>query len=90
MEDVPKGYHKPDPWGLNHILRSIPCKKAFYLGDTPDDMTAANKASVSGIGILPPQDKSQYLKDMLKKQGAVLILDNVNNFVQSLSTGMEC
>ena len=46
------------------------------MGDTVDDMRAANAAGVLGIGCLPPQDKSQALIDRLKAEGAYAVLNS--------------
>lgn len=45
MEDTPKP--KPDPGPVNAALTALGIKKAVLVGDTPDDITAANFASKS-------------------------------------------
>jgi len=82
MEDVPEGFHKPDPYGIKQIQGIIPSLNTYYLGDTPDDMMSARKAGVKGIGILPPQDKSSELKNRLSSEGAVVVLDNVQEITR--------
>jgi histidinol-phosphate aminotransferase len=84
MEDPPRGLGKPNPWGVNEILRITGGKKAYYLGDTVDDMFAARQAGVVGIGVLPPQDKSETLKRALLAHGAAEVLENTEHLVQLL------
>ncbi|MFH0702822.1 MAG: histidinol-phosphate transaminase [bacterium] len=79
MDDVPEGFHKPDPYGINYILSKISSVNTYYLGDTPDDMIAAKKAKIKGIGILPPQDKSETLKQRLLSEGALVVLEKVED-----------
>ncbi|MDD3013166.1 MAG: histidinol-phosphate transaminase [Candidatus Gastranaerophilales bacterium] len=80
MEDVPDGFHKPEPYGIKQIQNIISSLNVYYLGDTPDDMTSAAKANVKGVGILPPQDKSEDLKNRLLSEGAVIVLNNIQEF----------
>lgn len=86
MDDVPPGRHKPDPWGIFEILRIVDPKKVYYLGDTVDDMFAARQANIDGIGVLPPQDKSEDLRRGLKAHGAVEILENTSDIMNLLWT----
>ena len=81
MDDVPDGFHKPDPYGINHILKQITPLNTYYFGDTPDDMISARKAGVNGVGILPPQDKSEGLRNKLLSEGAMVILNNVEDLI---------
>jgi HAD superfamily hydrolase (TIGR01548 family) len=85
MEDVPDGFHKPDPCGIKQIQSIIPALNTYYLGDTPDDMISATKAGVKGIGILPPQDKSEDLKNRLLSEGAMVVLNQVTDIVNLLN-----
>ena len=86
MDDMPKDKQKPNPWGVFESLRITNPKKAYYLGDTIDDMFAARQANVTGIGVLPPQDKSEELKRGLKAHGAEEILEKTEDIVQLLWT----
>ncbi|MCR4881509.1 MAG: aminotransferase class I/II-fold pyridoxal phosphate-dependent enzyme [bacterium] len=70
---------KPSPKGLEMIKAIVRPKKMYYLGDTRDDVKAGLAAEVPTIGVLPPQDKSEELKNLLKNDGAIGILDSVKN-----------
>lgn len=76
MKDVTK--QKPNPEGLLKILRKFNANNAFYFGDTIDDMKAAVNADIVAIGVLPPSDKSEELKNLLLENGAKVVLDNIN------------
>ena len=86
MEDLPEGKHKPEPDGLLNILKITSPQKVYFLGDTPDDMISAEKAGVTGIGVLPPQDKSPELKEKLLKAGAENVLQNTEDIVELLKS----
>lgn len=87
LEDVGMEHQKPDSLGLELIKERIITDKIYYLGDTVDDMICASSALVVGIGILPPQDKSEDLRELLKSKNAMVVLnqttDLVNYFIES-------
>jgi histidinol-phosphate aminotransferase len=82
MNDLPFNRQKPYPDGINTIIDIANPQKVYYLGDTPDDMTAAKSANVDGIGILPPQDKSLALKKLLQERGAVVVLESTEKIFE--------
>lgn len=84
MEDVPRGKHKPNSHGIKHILDVIQPTKAYYFGDTVDDMVCAKGAGVMPVGILPPQDKSDYLRGRLEEYGAENVLDDIKDLEEFL------
>ena len=83
MDEVGKD-EKPSPKGLEIIKSILNPKKIYYLGDTMDDIKAGMGANVPTIGILPPQDKSDELREILKKEGAVVVLSSVNELTDFL------
>ncbi|WP_223669350.1 aminotransferase class I/II-fold pyridoxal phosphate-dependent enzyme [Kangiella shandongensis] len=60
---------KPSPEGILKALRYFSKENGWMLGDTPDDMAAANRAGAIAIGIG---------NDSLYKYGADLVLNDVN------------
>ena len=76
MEDTLRP--KPNPEGLLKIIKKSNSGKAYYFGDTIDDMKAASNAGINGIGVLPPGDKSNLLKSILEKNGADKVIENIN------------
>lgn len=86
MKDVGLDHQKPDVLGLELIKEKIITDKIYYLGDTVDDMICAQNADVTAIGVLPPQDKSEDLKNLLKSKNAVVVLEqatDLNNFLEN-------
>lgn len=82
MYEVGEDRQKPDCLGIKLIKKQIITDKIYYLGDTVDDLACAHTANVIGIGVLPPQDKSQTLKDLLKSKGAMVVLDKVTDLIE--------
>jgi HAD superfamily hydrolase (TIGR01548 family) len=86
MDDLPLNRQKPHPEGINRIIDVISPLETFYLGDTSDDMTAAKNAlfgvGVKGIGVLPPQDKSESLKQRLHESGAMIVLNETREIIK--------
>jgi histidinol-phosphate aminotransferase len=82
MEDVTS--KKPDPEGLLKIINNFRISDAYYFGDMIDDMQAAKAAGITPVGVLPPQDKSENMKNLLVKNGAQSILDNINQIKKVL------
>lgn len=84
MAEVGLDRQKPDCLGLEIIKEKIITDKIYYLGDTVDDMQCAITANVTGIGVLPPQDKSDDLKNVLKSKNAVVVLEKVQDLIKFL------
>jgi len=78
MDDLDEDLQKPNPYGLFVIMSKLKPKNVFYLGDTLDDMIAAHEAKINAVGVLPPQDKTKNLKKLLKLNGAMVVLNSVN------------
>jgi histidinol-phosphate aminotransferase len=75
MDEVGLDRQKPDCLGLKIIKDKIITDQIYYLGDTVDDMSCAITADVNGIGVLPPQDKSEELKNLLNSKNAMVVLE---------------
>lgn len=82
MEDYPPEKAKPNPYPIRLALKKLGRKKALYVGDSVDDITAAKKANITPIGCLPPKIEATKLKELLIKSGAEKVLDNINNINQ--------
>jgi histidinol-phosphate aminotransferase len=86
MEDVPRGKHKPNSYGIKHILDIIQPTKAYYFGDTVDDIICAKGAGVMPVGVMPPQDKTDYLRGRFEEFGAQAVLDDIKGLKELLKT----
>jgi HAD superfamily hydrolase (TIGR01548 family) len=84
MEDYPPEKAKPDPYPINLALKKICRTKAIYVGDSVDDIVAAKLANIRPIGCIPPKVSAYQLKDLLIKNGAEKVLDNINNINQAI------
>lgn len=84
MEEVGIHRQKPNCYGLEIIKEKIITDKIYYLGDTVDDMQCAISANVVGIGVLPPQDQSEDLKNILKSKNAMVVLNKATDLLKIL------
>ncbi|MGD9580151.1 MAG: histidinol-phosphate transaminase [Vampirovibrionia bacterium] len=84
-DDLPKEHSKPSPMGIERICEKFGTKNVLYVGDMPDDMVAAERGNIDSVGILPPQDKSDNLKQLLLSKGAIEVYEDLlsalNNIV---------
>lgn len=71
MEDAPA---KPDPAPVRLLLERMAVKRAWLVGDTPDDMRAAIAADVVPIGLVALGDDVATTTISLQRAGAVRIL----------------
>lgn len=70
---------KPAPEGILKIRDVIPHDKVWYVGDTVDDARAAKAATVPFIGIAAPgSPRVKTLISLLKEEGAIAVLDDIN------------
>ena len=84
-DDIPQGMGKPNPYGLKVIKDMTIGDNYTYFGDTTDDILAAKSAGYKAIGVLPPQDKSQELIELLMNKGA----DDTINSVTDIKSLLE-
>src|SRR3989338_3581075 len=82
MEDI--SMQKPNPEGLLKILNQFSNLEAYYFGDTADDMKASVAANIIPVGVLPPHDKSNFLENILVKNGAKSIIQNINQILGAI------
>lgn len=77
---------KPHPEGLRKIRSSVPHRNAWYLGDTVDDARASRAAGVPFIGIASPAaPRHAELASLLRNEGAVAVLDDINSLEAALA-----
>jgi len=81
-EDVKEG--KPNPEGLLKAIKKLGVKndETVYIGDNLSDLRAAKNADVGFIGVCPPNVDKAYLKNLLKSEGAEIVLNNVNDILK--------
>jgi HAD superfamily phosphatase len=78
VDDVAKT--KPDPEGIHKLRATLDHSACWYIGDTVDDARAAHAAGVPFIGIAAPGNpRYDELVRLLRKEGAVAVLDDINS-----------
>ena len=87
-DDIPDGMGKPNPFGLNLTKEMTISSDYTYFGDTSDDILAAKAAGYKAIGVLPPQDKSEELKQSLHNKGASFVLNSINDIETLMKTSV--
>lgn len=75
-EDAPL---KPDPAPVQLALKMLGVRRAWMIGDTPDDLRAARAAGVVPIGIPAPGDTSATTRDALAATGAARVLASLED-----------
>jgi HAD superfamily phosphatase len=84
---------KPDPFPLEHSLTMLAAagcpvdpSEAVYIGDSVDDMTAAQEADMWSVGVVPPYVDSDDHEPLLKEHGADVVIDDPNELPKALSS----
>jgi histidinol-phosphate aminotransferase len=81
MEDAPL---KPDPAPIRLAMDRLGVKRAWMVGDTPDDLNAARQAEVVPIGTIAPGDEATRARSSLGMIAA-RVLSTVNQLEELLS-----
>ena len=76
LEDAPL---KPDPAPVLLALQKMGIQRAWMLGDTPDDLTAARRAVAVPIGVAGADEQAALLD-----AGAARVLTNVSELEELL------
>ncbi|MGH9381253.1 MAG: aminotransferase class I/II-fold pyridoxal phosphate-dependent enzyme [Thermoanaerobaculia bacterium] len=80
-EDAPL---KPDPAPVRQALAALRVERAWMVGDTPDDMTAARGAGVVPIGVVPPGADRVACERALLSAGAARVLGHPEDLEELL------
>jgi HAD superfamily hydrolase (TIGR01548 family) len=81
MEDAPL---KPNPAPLRLALDRLGVRRAWMIGDTPDDMRAATGAGVLPVAIVPPGDDRPPTAAALRAAGTARVLDQLTDLTELL------
>lgn len=84
MDNLPLGKAKPDPFGIKLALMQLGSTKAYYIGDTIDDMIAARRANVVPIAVARMSAGCEKQKGLLHNSGARWVLGDINNILEVL------
>ena len=88
-DDIPHGKGKPNPTGLNIVKEKTIGIEYYYFGDTTDDILCAKAAGYRAIGVLPPQDKSMELTNLMKEKGAEEVINSIKEITSLLEKNYE-
>jgi histidinol-phosphate aminotransferase len=81
MEDAPV---KPDPAPLHLALETLGTKHAWYVGDTPDDMSAARAAGIVPVACIAPGHDQTSSRSLLLRAGAGAVIASINELPELL------
>jgi len=81
MEDAPR---KPDPAPVRLARARLGVRRAWMVGNTPDDIRAAAGASVVPLGIVAPGDDLAATTIALNNAGAAGVLDKIADLEELL------
>lgn len=76
LEDGPL---KPNPEPVRIALSLLSVQKAWMVGDTPDDLRAAQAAAVLPVGIVAPGDDPANVTAGLRAAGAATVLNDLSH-----------
>jgi HAD superfamily hydrolase (TIGR01548 family) len=74
---------KPDPGPIRLALDMLGVRRAWMLGDTPDDLAAAKAAGVVPIGVIAPGDDPEKARRRLHE--AARVLDKTTDLEEMLT-----
>lgn len=81
MEDAPS---KPDPAPVRLALERLGVRRAWMVGDTPDDLAAARGAGVLPLGVVAPGDDPATASGTLRAAGAWRVLADLTELEELL------
>jgi HAD superfamily hydrolase (TIGR01548 family) len=74
MDDGPL---KPDPAPIRIALEKLGTRRAWMIGDTPDDVRAARAAGIPAVGVVARADEPRRAGVALLDAGAAHVLDDL-------------
>lgn len=81
MEDAPA---KPDPAPVRRALERLGVRRAWMIGDTPDDVHAAVQAGVLPLAVVAPGDEPSLATAALRDAGAARVLGPLTDLLELL------
>lgn len=72
------GPGKPDPFAAAEALRLAGARRAWMIGDTPDDIRCARRAGLLPLGVLAPRDSGSSMTAALLRAGAARVLASLD------------
>jgi len=75
---------KPDPAPVQRALSQLGARRAWLVGDTPDDVRAARNAGVVPLGVVPPLDDRGRVAPELIAAGCARVLQDIDELEELL------
>jgi histidinol-phosphate aminotransferase len=75
---------KPDPAAVRLALTRLGVRRAWMIGDTPDDVRSALQAGVLPLGVVAPGDDPSLASAALREAGAARVLDRLSDLLELL------
>ena len=75
---------KPDPEPVRLALERLGVRRAWMIGDTPDDVRGAAQAGVLPLGIVAPGDDASLVSAALRHAGAARVLERLSDLLELL------
>ncbi|MDQ4072683.1 MAG: HAD-IA family hydrolase [Thermoproteota archaeon] len=95
LEDEKREYSKPNSYALHKVFNQLKIKKAVYVGDSIEDLlmvkkfeSETNDKKIIFFGIYgkgESLEESEELKELFKRKGADLLIENVNDIPNILN-----
>ena len=78
------GRAKPDPAPVRLALERLGVRRAWLIGDTPDDVRCAKQADVLPLGVVAPGDDRSLAAAALRDAGAACVCDRLSDLLELL------
>ena len=75
---------KPDPAPVRLALERLGVRRAWLIGDTPDDVRCAQQAGVLALGVVAPGDDPSLAGAALRDAGAARVCDRLSDLLELL------
>ncbi|MFN8583229.1 MAG: aminotransferase class I/II-fold pyridoxal phosphate-dependent enzyme [Gemmatimonadaceae bacterium] len=81
FEDAP---NKPDPAPVRLAMTRLGARRAWMVGDTPDDARAARAAGALALGVVAPGESRSVVAPALLDAGVALVFDRLSDLLEVL------
>jgi len=91
IDETPKRFKKPDPWGLLKTAEKLGKNLRYlYVGDLPDDILAAERAKkkmkIASVGYLAASEFPKEMARELKRAGADFVCEKPKELINIIQT----